>query len=89
MKLSPKWYRPFMVAAKISPVAYKLHLPETWQIHNVFHASLLMPFTETKEYGTNFIEPPPDDMEGGEEWEIEEIIGKRTHGRGKKEQYLK
>jgi hypothetical protein len=76
MKLSPKWYRPFVVAAKISPVTYKLHLPEMWQIHNVFHTSLLTPFTETEEHGTNFIEPPPDDIEGGEEWEIEEIIGK-------------
>jgi Chromo (CHRromatin Organisation MOdifier) domain len=87
-KLSPKQYRLFVVAAKISPVAYKLHLPEVWQIHNIFHASLLTPFTETEEHRTNFIEPPPDNIEGGEEWEIEEIIGKRTHGWGKKEQYL-
>jgi hypothetical protein len=76
MKLSPKQYRPFVVAAKISPVTYKLHLPEMWQIHNVFHALLLMPFTETKEHGQNFIKPPPDKIEGEEEWEVEQILGK-------------
>jgi hypothetical protein len=43
-KLSPRWYGPFRVAAKISHVAYQLDLPETWKIHNVFHASLLTPY---------------------------------------------
>jgi hypothetical protein len=79
-KLSPRRYGPFEVVAKISPVAYKLHLPETWQIHDVFHASLLTPFTETEEHGRNFIEPPPDEIEGEEEWEVEQILGKRHHG---------
>jgi hypothetical protein len=79
-KLSPKRYRPFEVATKISPVAYKLRLPETWQIHDVFHASLLTPFMETEEHGRNFIEPLPDEIEGEEEWEVEQILGKRHHG---------
>jgi Chromo (CHRromatin Organisation MOdifier) domain len=69
-------------------VVYKLRLPETWQIHNVFHASLLTPFTETEEHRRNFIEPPPDEIEGEEEWEVERILGKRHHGRGRKLQYL-
>jgi len=30
-KLSPKRYGPFRVVAKISPVAYKLQIPATWQ----------------------------------------------------------
>jgi hypothetical protein len=75
-KLSPKQYGPFEVVAKISPVEYKLQLPDTWQIHDVFHVSLLMPFTETKEHGQNFIKPPPDKIEGEEEWEVEQILGK-------------
>jgi hypothetical protein len=48
-KLSPRWYGPFRVAAKISHVTYRLTLPETWKIHNVFHASLLTPYKETPE----------------------------------------
>ena len=43
-KLSPRQYRPFRVATKISHVTYKLELPDHWRIHNVFHASLLTPY---------------------------------------------
>src|SRR5712672_1279947 len=87
-KLSPKRYGPFRVVAKISPVAYKLQIPATWQIHDVFHASLLTPYKETVEHGKNFLEPPPDIIEGEEEWEVEQILGKRIFGRSKKLQYL-
>jgi len=79
-KLSPRRYGPFKVVTKISHIAYKLRLPETWGIHNVFHASLLMPYKETKEHGENFIEPPPETIEGEEEWEIEQILRKCHFG---------
>src|SRR5712672_746794 len=69
-------------------VAYRISLPETWGIHDVFHASLLTPYKETDEHGTNFLEPPLELIEGEEEWEIEQILGKRHFGRGKKLQYL-
>jgi hypothetical protein len=59
-KLSLRQYRPFEVATRISHVAYRLNLSETWKIHNVFHASLLTPYKETPEHGKNFLEPPPD-----------------------------
>src|SRR5712672_160342 len=87
-KLSPKQYGPFRVVAKISPVAYKLQIPVTWQIHDVFHASLLTPYKETVEHGKNFLEPPPDVIEGEEEWEVEQILDKRIFGRSKKLQFL-
>src|SRR5712672_634197 len=87
-KLSPKRYRPFEVVAKISHVTYQIGLPETWGIHNVFHASLLTPYKETEEHGTNFLKPPPKLIEGEEEWEVKQILRKRHFGRGKKLQYL-
>src|SRR5712671_4150199 len=87
-KLSPKRYGPFRVVAKISSVAYKLQIPATWQIHDVFHASLLTPYKETVEHGKNFLEPPPDVIEGEEEWEVEQILDKRIFGRSKKLQFL-
>ena len=67
MKLAPRQYRPFMVATKISNVTYKLHLPSTWKIHDVFHTSLLTPYKETNQHSPNFIKPPPDIIKGEEE----------------------
>jgi hypothetical protein len=33
----------------MSPVVFKLQLPSSWKIHNVFHASLLSPYKEMEE----------------------------------------
>ena len=46
-KLNPKHYGPFRVTREISPVAYQLQLPPSWNIHPVFHASLLSSYSET------------------------------------------
>ena len=87
-KLSPRRYGPFKVVAVISPVAYKLELPAQWKIHDVFHASLLTPYKETQQHGPNFLEPPPDIIEGEPEWEVEQILKSRRFGRAKRLQYL-
>jgi len=42
----------------------------------VFHASLLTSYKETDEHGTNFLKPPPKLIEGEEEWEVKQILGK-------------
>ena len=86
-KLRVKRYGPFMVTKALSHVTYQLELPCSWKIHNVFHASYLSPFKETKEHGINFLEPPPDVVEGQPEWEVEEIVGTRLFGKNKKRQY--
>jgi hypothetical protein len=36
-------------------VTYQLKLPESWQIHEVFHAALLCPHRENEVYGENYI----------------------------------
>jgi hypothetical protein len=61
------------------PIAIRLSLLRKWKIYNTFHVSLLEPYN-------NGTRPPPDllriidkagDIEGNEEWEIEEILSSR------------
>jgi hypothetical protein len=87
-KLNPKRYGPFTIIKEISPVAYQLKLLAAWGIHDVFHASLLFPYHETTAHGPNFSWPPPDLVDGEEEFQVERIINHRNSGRSRKLQYL-
>ena len=86
-KLAPKRYGPFNILKKVLDVVYQLELPPKWKIHNVFHTSLLMPYTETEQHGPNYLEPPPDIIEGEPEFEVEQIVGSRRTGRRKTLEY--
>ena len=82
-KLAPKREGPFEIEEVRSRLVYKLKLPSQWRIHPVFHASLLTPYHETEEYGENFIKPPPDLINGEEQYEVESILAHRRIGRHK------
>jgi len=88
LKLSPRQYGPFWVVAIISNATFKIELPSHWKIHDVFHTSLLTPYRETEAHGPNWIEPPPDIIEGEPEWEVEQVLQSRCFGQTKKKQYL-
>src|ERR1019366_8146874 len=87
-KLAPKRQGPFVILKRVSPVAYQLQLPPAWTIHDVFHASVLVPYRETTAHGPNFTRPPPDLIGGEAEYEVEAIVGHRFFGRWDQLQYL-
>ena len=87
-KLAPRRQGPFLIEQVLSPINYRLTLPTQWQIHPVFHADLLTPYHETPIHGQNYTRPPPDLVEGAEEYEVEKILDKRRKGHGGKLQYL-
>jgi hypothetical protein len=52
-KIAPKHEGPFEIDKVLGPVTYQLKLPESWKIHNVFHAALLRPYIKNCQ---NFIQ---------------------------------
>ena len=71
-------------------MVYKLKLPETWRIHNVFHASLLTPQVVTPEYGIPADPPLPELVDGESEFEVEveSILQHKFVGRKREIRYL-
>ena len=87
-KLNLKCYGPFRVIKEISPVAYQIQLPPSWNIHPVFHASLLSSYSKTPTHGPNFSRLPSNLINNEEEYEVEQIKAHRSFGRSKHLQYL-
>jgi hypothetical protein len=85
-KIAPKREGPFRIKKVLGPVTYQLQLPKQWRIHDVFHACLLSPHKETEEHRPNYTNPPPDLIDGEQEYEIEAIVAHRKQGR--QTQYL-
>ena len=85
-KIAPKRQGPFLIKEVLGPITYRLELPKQWKIHDVFHASLLSPYVETETYGENFPQPPPDVVNGEEEWEVESIL--KHKGAGNRRRYF-
>lgn len=83
-KLDSKKIGPFTITEKISSHAYRLELPTTMKIHNVFHINLLTPFKEDSEFHRRQVKPPPIITDSGEEeYEVERIISWEMRQKGK------
>jgi hypothetical protein len=76
-KLLPKRIGPFEVVHVVGPVAYKLKMNPGWHVHPVFHVLLLEPCRES---GRVQPPPPPIEMEGALEYEVEPILEHRFWG---------
>jgi hypothetical protein len=85
-KLQARYLGPFEILEKISEVNYKLKLPETMRIHPVFHTSLLKKYKENPdEFKTRTqLPPPPVEVDGEEEFEVEKILDKRERRQGRR-----
>lgn len=71
-KLSDRWVGPFSVICARGPVAYELDLPAAWQIHPVFHVSMLKQY-----HGTAPSRPPPVLDHDLPEYEVEALLRHR------------
>jgi hypothetical protein len=87
-KLAPKRHGPFTIKQVLFPITYQLTLPHQWKIHDVFHVDLLTPYIKTEFHSPNYMRPPPDLIDGEEEYEVESILKSRHYRRGCKVQYL-
>jgi len=78
-KLDYMKIQPFKIMAKIGTSAYKLALPLSMAIHNTFHISLLEPY-QNHQFPSQIKKPPPPiQIEGEDEYELDEIIDARLH----------
>ena len=70
-KLLPKNIGPFVVVARVGDVAYRLTLPESLRIHDVFHVYLLARYVAGKDY-----KPPPLPIvvDGALQYEVERVL---------------
>ena len=80
-KLDFKKVGPFRILRKLSALNYELELPKGTRIHPIFHVSLLEPAPSNAKIQTT-LRVEPDEQE----YEVEDILDKRTNGRT--EEYL-
>ena len=84
-KLTARRWGPFPITKTLpSGIDFRLELPPQWKIHPVFHASLLIPYKETKEHGHNFEQLPPELIKGELEYDVEQILASQRTGHKKK-----
>jgi hypothetical protein len=84
-KLAARFVGPFEVEKVINPVAYRLKLPTTMKVHPVFHVSLLKPFRADQDFPDHKApERPPPVVPEEDEYEVEQVLGKRTRKVGRR-----
>lgn len=78
-KLSAKNYGPYEIIEQLGPVNFKLKLPRQVRVHPVFHASKFILYHEDEIGGRQPTKPPPIEVEGYEEYEVEKVLNSRVY----------
>lgn len=87
-KLDAKSLGPFKVLEAVNSRSFRLDLPVSMsRLHPVFHVSLLEPYQANTLPGRVVPPPPPIEIEGESEYDVEEILDSRLFYR-KRLQYL-
>ena len=71
-KLDYKYYGPFKIEKPVGKQAYRLKLRQKMKIHNVFHVSLLEPYTKMN--NSDVPVPPSIVVEGENKYKVKEIL---------------
>jgi len=88
-KLDLRQSGPFKILDTVGTHAYRLQLPSSMKVHNVFHASLLRPYTAASFPGqTTELPPPIETMDNVLEYEVAAILDSRINSRTGRLEYL-
>ena len=85
-KLDHKFLGPFKIKRKISDMAYTLDLPKDMKargLHDVFNVKLLEPYRKNKIPRRHQPPPPPVEIDGQPEYEVEAILAHKLDRRYK------
>ncbi|SOV08098.1 uncharacterized protein UDID_17285 [Ustilago sp. UG-2017a] len=80
-KLDYRRLGPFSVSEIISSHAYRLQLPPSMKIHNVFHVDRLEPYVANTIPNRVQPPPPPVEVESDLEYEVEQILDSKVDHR--------
>lgn len=73
-KLYHQYLGLFNTTEQKNPVAFRLQLPESLEVHLVFHMFLMKPYAENPFPGHSASSPLPTDVQGQEEYKVWEIL---------------
>ncbi len=87
--LQARFFGPFTIVEQHSPVSFRLELPPTMRIHDVFHVDRFRPYRLSPESLGSRVAPPPapEMIDGVEEYVVKALLKHRT-GRKNKLQFL-
>lgn len=78
-KLDWRSHGPFEIIEPVGSHAYRLKLPDQWEIHDVFHVSLLHPHHQDADPDRHPAPPPLTEVDGEMETEVAAVLASRTY----------